>query len=584
MFSTPVTGDHIMSQQLPSRLPPLDVSPVSLGFSAGRMSPTSSPLRNNTTVDTRIYRTQPGDISSGVRSSVKTQSRPVITVSVPAIPDDVEADSEVFASPRSAPTPPTRPSRGAHHGMSPSISTAGTPASPMRFPIPPTENNSVITSHSDRSLNNPELNSGFSFPPKDAGFITRGRGNRGASVDMLSTRVQDQRTPRNQIVSSPSRPKLQGESRMPFISSDNTSNYKPPMIPLPAPPSTFSVDSEDQAIQSSSAISIPTIPSLASCNSLVLLQSRSSGSISMTPSTGSTPRDTRVEEKTQEHIGKARFEHVPKQSVAEMKELHLLRVETNAQRTRYDDLATKVVVLMERHDRERDEMCRRIDALEEEAKYMEEDIKKLTLARGSGDGTTNGLLETPASTMDGIDDFLMTPDVDTGSPSSPFDHAHRLLTAAPKEKMLRRSNTMPEGFDAMDGTGRRPSTSGKKISKRGSAWLLATAGLRPKFSGSGANITNASLPGRGLGLDCALPDSPMIREGASVSVERVSGSYSVPALNTSGTSKLSNLTVRPSLLVRPRGGKARGGQVPTPDMEEILAKLRSFESHSPAFR
>lgn len=346
------------------------------------------------------------------------------------------------------------------------------------------------------------------------------------------------------------------------------------MIPLPAPPSTFSVDSEDQVVHSSSTVSIPTIPSLASNNSFVSLESRSGRSASITQSTSSTQREPRTEEK---NIGRTRFEHVQKQSVAEMKEIHSLRVEMNAQRAKYDDLAHKLESLIERQDRERVEMCRRVDILEEEAKDMEAEIKRLT----SGP-TKGGLLETPGSTMDDIDDFLMTPDA--GSPSSPLEYARRLLTTAPKEKMLRRSNTMPDGFDESDKTESRP---GKKVSNRSSsAWLLATAGLLPKFAGgSGAKMTS---PGRGLGLDFALPDSPMIREGMSVSASagRESNSSSVAALSTAGTSKSPAREVSPSV-TRPRGARGRGGREEkgtTPNMEEILARLRSFESHSPAFR
>jgi hypothetical protein len=289
------------------------------------------------------------------------------------------------------------------------------------------------------------------------------------------------------------------------------------------------------------------------------------------------------EEKQQEQMRQARFEHAQKQSVSDLREQHLLRVEMNAQRVRFDELVSKVGKIDEKAQSERAEMRKRIDVLEEEGREMEQEIKRLKTAAGDGVraccgcGGKAGFLETPGSTMDGIDDFLTTP-TDIGSPASPFEYARRLLSNTPKEKTLRRSNTMPDGFDDESGGGVRPATSGRKGNRGSSTWIMATAGLLPKFGGGihGTKAPNGNEKGLGL-----LPDSPIISEELRSSVSEGRISNSVPELST-GTTGVNSKDATLSISERARGIRGRGLEKnKAPNMEEILARLRSFESHSP---
>jgi hypothetical protein len=191
--------------------------------------------------------------------------------------------------------------------------------------------------------------------------------------------------------------------------------------------------------------------------------------------------------------------------------------------------------------------------------------------------------------MEAIGDILMTPS-DIESPLSPFQQARRLLsTTLKQDKVLRRTNTMPDGFEGLK-AGSRSMASGKKSNRSSSPWMMASSGLLPKFAGGSRHGT----PEKGLGLEFAFPDSPVVKENLNnyipdTQVSSSSYSSSVPT-SSSSTKSLTRPTIAQfpsatSLTERFLGFRNRGrGEKSPPNMEEILAKLRSFESHSPAFR
>jgi hypothetical protein len=568
------------SESVPARLPPLDVSPPSLGFTTVGSSPpatSSSQLRSLSGIsgqgmNARTYNN---------RLLMKGQQRPAISVSAPTSRNDIAIDGNVFVSPRSAPIPPART---ADHdsGRTPSDSTARVPTSPLRFPIPPTEGIPTAVSFPEETLlcrDQSEFNSEFSFPGKMSSSVydlSGGRDDRVSGQDKFS---------RSKGTSS-LRERLVSDSEVVSETYTNHDDRKPPASPLPTPPA-LSKNSNDEMGKFTSLISNATM------SRSVRSPSRSRPVLQMSTSSDSHLRGSSVHDPQQDRVGilKTKKEtHERKQSAGALKEQHFLRVEISEQRARFDELASKVTSIISKSELERDEMRRRVDVLETETRDMAQEIKRLTTIVMDGHKLANrseigGFLETPASTVEAIDDILMTPS-GVESPSSTFERARRPSLTTPK--VLRRSNTMPDGFEGL-GTVSRPMASGKKSSRSSSPWIMDSSGLLPKFVGGLRTGTTE----RGLGLDFALVDSPVVKENSinSVPDTQVSSSYSssVPTLSSSMRSQSRPTIVQsPSaatLTERLLGFRSRSRrEKSSPNMEEILAKLRSFESHSPGFR
>ena len=162
-----VSGQDLTPTRLPSKLPPLDVSPPSLGFSTS-LSPFSS--RNQANIGGKHPAS--GGINHRDRGSpIKAHSnRPLITVTIPPNNAFDEADEDVFVSPRSAPAPPQL--RDPRRDDSPaSFLSPSAPGSPLRFPIPPSQEDiTASSSFPDDALlrgRSSEFNANFSFPRKE---------------------------------------------------------------------------------------------------------------------------------------------------------------------------------------------------------------------------------------------------------------------------------------------------------------------------------------------------------------------------------------------------------------------------------
>ncbi|KAI0922693.1 hypothetical protein AcV5_009596 [Taiwanofungus camphoratus] len=170
-LSSPPSSSTTRLSDLPSSLPPLNVSSPSFGSVSQFMPPKSQSRANHITQTPdpskpasaiprstlRQLRPQKSTSFEFSRRSNDSQAtagsgtRPVITVSAP--PPNVEEDKNIYTTPRSAPTPPAPHSAPARRhfgfrrglrqsadssGSTPSSPTSlGTPQSPMHFPFPP---------------------------------------------------------------------------------------------------------------------------------------------------------------------------------------------------------------------------------------------------------------------------------------------------------------------------------------------------------------------------------------------------------------------------------------------------------------
>ena len=562
------SGHDLTPTRLPSKLPPLDVSPPSLDFSTS-----SSPFSRNQPSLGGGRPSSGGTNYRGRVSPVKAHSsRPLITLTIPPSNAFNEADEDVFVSPRSAPTPPqlTAPPE---YGSPASLLSPSAPGSPLRFPIPPPQE-CITTSSSfpedtplrrDRSS---EFNANFSFPRKEDSTI-RNTG-RNTSLDLPKVRPLERKMNLRKAHSTASKSQVSlyncpGLELLP--EGRGARVPQPPPIPLPAPPSTFSTDTDDYV---SGEPSITT-----SASSLIFVQSRSRPRTVPSPS-NSPQRDEPKEDE------RAIVQTQPKKRgerrnawTTDQRDQTLLRVEVNAQRLRLDELAMRFQELAEGNEKERKELTTRladVERLVEEQQQVIEYLQSLAPLRDTGRiDWERGELSLLSSTsqiflahlilcllarfrLDITAIMARTPDLESPmfSPVNTFENG-----SCP----LRRSNTLPDGH--LDRTRRQGAldSAGRRNSKDWNQFI------------SGASLRRMDRRG------AELPDSPVVREGSEATL--VSSLSDVvleitheprPCSTNRGVAMVANGKIAP--------GDERMKQW-TPNMQEILAKLRTFESTSP---
>ena len=372
------SGQDPTPTRLPSKLPPLDVSPPSLDFSTS-LSPFSSRNQPNLVAKHLVS----GGIGSRDRGSpVKAHSnRPLITVTIPPSNTFNEADDDVFVSPRSAPAPPQlmAPQEG---GSPASFLSHSVPGSPLRFPFPPSlEDITASSSFPDDTLlrgRSPEFNANFSFPKKGDGTI-RNTG-RNPSLDLSPMRPLERKmnlrkahsTVSKSHVSLPSGPglKLLPEGRAAKVP-------QPPSIPLPAPPTVFRTDIDDHATDK--------LPITTSTSSLIFVQARAR-SKTVSSSSSSPQRDEPgTDERVQQPTRKRGERRNP--LTTDPRDQTLLRVEVSGQRVRLDELAARFQELTEENERERKELVARlagVECLVEEQRQVIKQLQSLLPFKDSG--------------------------------------------------------------------------------------------------------------------------------------------------------------------------------------------------------
>ena len=372
------SGQDPTPTRLPSKLPPLDVSPPSLDFSA--LSPFSS--RNQPNLVGKHLAA--GGISSRDRGSpVKTHSnRPLITVTIPPSNTFNEADEDVFVSPRSAPAPPQL--MGPQEGGSPaSFFSHSVPGSPLRFPFPPSlEDITASSSFPDDTIlrgRSPEFNTNFSFPRKGDGTIRNA--GRNPSLDLSPMRPLERKmnlrkahsTVSQSHVSLPNGPglKLLPERRGPKAP-------QPPSIPLPAPPSVFPIDADDHVADK--------LPITTSTSSLIPVQTRARSKTVSSSSCSPQRDEPRADERVQlQQLTRKRGER-RNPLTTDQRDQTLLRVEVSGQRVRLDELAARYQEFTEQSERERKQLVARLTDLEclvEEQRQVIKDLQSLAPLRGS---------------------------------------------------------------------------------------------------------------------------------------------------------------------------------------------------------
>ena len=364
------SGQDLTPTRLPSKLPPLDVSPPSLDFSTS-LSPFS---RNQASVGGGRL-TPTGIYPRGRSSPVKPHSnRPLITLTVPPSNSFNEADEDVFVSPRSAPTPPqlvVPPEDGSPASFLP----ASAPGSPLRFPIPPLQDD-ITTSSSfpddtplrrDRSS---EFNANFSFPRKEDCTI-RNTG-RNTSLDLSTTRPLERKMNlrKSHSTALKSQVSLYNCSGLEFLSENRGARLpQPPSIPLPAPPSTFSTDTDDHASGEP--------PISTSTSSLIFVQTRSRPKTVSSPSNSPQKDEPKEDERLVLQTQTRRRGERRHAWTSDQRDQTLLRVETNAQRTRLDELEMRFQEFAESKERERKELTVRLAGVERLIEEQQRVIKRL---------------------------------------------------------------------------------------------------------------------------------------------------------------------------------------------------------------
>lgn len=367
------SGHDLTPTRLPSKLPPLDVSPPSLDFSTS-LSPFS--FRNQAGLGSKHLTS--GGINPRDRSSpVKAHSnRPLITVTIPPGNGFNEADEDVFASPRSAPTPPqlrVPPEDGSPTSpLSPSA-----PGSPLRFPIPPPQGNVTASSSfpDDTLLHGrpPEFNANFSFPRREDCTI-RNTG-RNTSLDLSPLRPLERKMNLRKAHSTASKTQVSlhngpGVELLP--EGRGIGVPQPPSIPLPAPPSVFSVDTDDHATDK--------LPIDSSTSSLTLVQPR------IRPRAVFSDEPKEDERMVLQQSSRKRGER-KNLLTADQRDQTLLRVEASAQRMRLDELASRFQVFVEENEKEQKELVGRladVERLVEEQQQVIKHLQSLLPFRDSG--------------------------------------------------------------------------------------------------------------------------------------------------------------------------------------------------------
>ena len=486
-----------------------------------------------------------------------------------------EADEDVFVSPRSAPAPPQL--MGPQEGGSPaSFFSHSVPGSPLRFPFPPSlEDITASSSFPDDTIlrgRSPEFNANFSFPRK--GDDTVRNAGRNPSLDLSSMRPLERKmnlrkahsTVSKSHVSLPNGPdlKLLPEGR-------GAKAPRPPSIPLPAPPSAFPIDPDDRVAEK--------LPITTSTSSLIPVQARAR-SKTVSSSSSSPQRD---EPKADESV---RLQQLTRKRgerrnplTTDQRDQTLLRVEVSGQRVRLDELAARFQEFTEQNEREKKQLVARLTDLEclvDEQRQVIKDLQslaplgdsgRLSWERGELSPSDRGILGTSLTLVrlilgllgrshPGIAAIMMrTPDMGSSmfSPVDAFEDG-----SCP----LKRSHTLPDG----------------RWEKRQGA--LGEVGGPPNSQNWSRFINGTSLTAMNR-RGGELPDSPVVRGGSEATLVS-SPSQSDPASriqNEAGSGEAGE----DAATLGTGEGVERMEQW-TPNMEEILAKLRTFGGGSPIGR
>ena len=563
------SGHNLTPTRLPSKLPPLDVSPPSLDFSTS-LSPFSS--RNQASLGNKYL--TPSGLNPRDRSSpVKTHyNRPLITVTIPPSNGFNEADEDVFVSPRSAPTPPQL--RAAPEDGSPaSFLSPSAPGSPLRFPIPPPQGNiTASSSFPDDNLlhdRSSEFNANFSFPRREDCTI-RDTG-RNTSLDLSPLRPLGRKMNLRKAHSTASKSQVSlhngaGVELLP--ESRGVKVPQPPSIPLPVPPSVFPVDTDDHVADK--------LPINTSTSSLVFVQPRTR------PRAVSSDEPKEDERMVLQQPTRKRGERRNPLTV-DQRDQTLLRVEASTQRMRLDELVARFQVFAEANEREQKELMARLADVERLVGEQEEVIKHLQSMiplRDSGridwePGELRSSITMRTSLIlvaRSISRFfvcfclditaIMTQTPDLGS--SVFSPA---VTFESGSRSLKRSYTLPDGhLDWEKRQGALGETDRKGNNKEWSRFITGTSLKRIDRRGS------------------ELPGSPFMREGSEATLVS-SPSPSDLTTRTTHEARSGDADRHATTLgVGAVGPDYERAKQWTPSMQEILAKLRTFESGSPTGR
>jgi len=159
----------------------------------------------------------------------------------------------------------------------------------------------------------------------------------------------------------------------------STKVLQPPSIPLPAPPSAFSIDSDDHATEG--------LPITTSTSSLIFVQARAR-SKTVSSSSSSPQRDEPREDERvvfQQPIRKRGERRGP--LTTDQRDQTLLRVGVSAQRVRLDELAARFQEFTEENERERKQLIARladVERLVEEQQGVIKHLQSLVPLRNSG--------------------------------------------------------------------------------------------------------------------------------------------------------------------------------------------------------
>lgn len=340
---------------------------------------------------------------------------------------------------------------------------------------------------------------------------------------------------------------------------------QPPPIPLPAPPSTFSTDTDDHAGGE--------LPITTSTSSLIFVQTRPRPKVAPSPSNSPQKDDPKEGERsTIQTQARKRGERRNAWTV-DQRDQTLLRVETNVQRTRLDELEMRFQEFAEASERERKELTARLADVERLAKEQQRiikclapvgDIGRIDLERGELSPITIqdladlvGSLRLAFLLCLGIATMMSrTPDLESPmfSPVITFDNG---------SCQLKRSNTLADGY--LDRVRRQGEFGADgQLNSRGWSQFIGLRRMDRRYG--------------------ELPDSPVVREGSEATlVASPSSSDLLPRMTHEARSGDADQ----------EDGVQGSGEVAldyermkqwTPNMQEILEKLRTFESGSPARR
>jgi hypothetical protein len=569
------SGRDLTPTRLPSKLPPLDVSPPSLDFSTS-LAPFSS--RNQASLGGGRL-TSAGINLRGRSSPVKTHpNRPLITLTIP--PSNVfnEVGEDVFASPRSAPTPPQL--TALPEGGSPaSFLSPSAPGSPLRFPVPPPQEGVTASGSFPDDIplhgRSSEFNADFSFPRKEDSTVRNTGRNTSLDISTIRPLEKKMNLRKAHSTASKSQVSLYNCPDLELLPEGRgAKTLQPPSIPLPAPPSTFSTDTDDHVHDK------PQIT--ASTSSLIFVQTRLRSKTVSSPSSSPQRDEPKEDERVVPQPQTRKRGERRNPLTADQRDQTLLRVEASTQRLRLDELAMRFQEFTVENERERRELAARVGNLERLVEEQQQVIKRLqSLAPLRDSGRIDwerGELNPPSSCralsifsahfvlcflacfhLDITAIMAHTPDLG----SSMFSP---VVTFGNGSSPLKRSNTMPDGH--LD-WGKRQGT-------------LETRGRRDSNDWNqfinGADLRQMDRRGG------ELPNSPVVREGSEATlVSSPSPSDLAPRITHEARS--GNWDRDPGML-------GTGEVVPddermkqwTPNMQEILAKLRTFESGSPSGR